>query len=327
MKMSNNLTKPIHNKQNAVTVSFIVPCLNEEKHIGKLLQSIYENVKNVNYELIIVDNGSTDNSIEIIKSYNAKLVIDKNKTIGGLRNVGAELSVGDFLIFLDADTIITKNWNEEILTTFNQMNEVKMVTGSRCSIGISPSFIENNWFKPMMNENNSNYINSAHLIVKKKDFFEIGQFSISLVTAEDYDFCKRARENGFKIVNNPKLIVIHEGYPKTIIEFVRRERWHGGQDFSSLRSILQSKVAIFSLLYIVTLIFSVISFFLKFFHMGIIFLCIDILISFAAAIEKMRRYQLNIFVTFLIYNVYFFARSLSLIDKLVKKPLFRWERS
>lgn len=86
--------------------SIVIPNYNSEKWIEKCINSVL-NQSYKNFELIIVDDVSTDNSVEIIKSYNdprIKLIELKEKRYnGGTRNVGVENATGDYLLFLDCD--------------------------------------------------------------------------------------------------------------------------------------------------------------------------------------------------------------------------------
>lgn len=326
--MTQTISDQYSNYQSGkIIISFIVPCLNEERHIGRLIESIENEVQNIKYELIIVDNGSTDKTIDIIKNTNAILIIDKTKNIGGLRNIGVDSANGEYLVFLDADTTVTNAWNNEIIHVLEEMKNSKIITGSRCSISLTPGFIEKYWFEPMVNESVSNYINSAHLVVRKADFIDIGGFSQSLVTAEDYEFCERARGKGYQIINNPKLVVIHEGYPKKIIDFIRREKWHGSQDVSSMKEFIHSKVAVISFLYLTGLLVGLFSLIIvKSFSLFSLCLFFSFLLCFTAVFEKRRRYQLNIPITFVIYNIYFFSRAMSLVERLIKRTSARWNK-
>ena len=65
----------------------IIPTYNEESIIEKNLCEINGLLNEENYEIIIVDNGSTDQTINVIKNYKVKMVIEKERTIGGLRNL------------------------------------------------------------------------------------------------------------------------------------------------------------------------------------------------------------------------------------------------
>ena len=95
-------------------LSIVIPTLNEEKYLPLLLESIKKQ-DFLDYEIIIADAGSKDSTLQIAKKYNCEI------TTGGLpakgRNEGAKVAKGDFLFFLDADTILPDNflakWLEE----------------------------------------------------------------------------------------------------------------------------------------------------------------------------------------------------------------------
>jgi glycosyltransferase involved in cell wall biosynthesis len=89
-------------------LSIIIPTLNEEKVLGKLLKNLLE-IREFEYEIIISDGKSTDRTIQIAKSFGAKVVENltgQRQTIGEGRNVGAAEAAGDYFIFLDADVYI-----------------------------------------------------------------------------------------------------------------------------------------------------------------------------------------------------------------------------
>ena len=84
--------------------SIIIPNYNSAKWIGKCLQSVL-NQTYCNYELIVIDDMSTDNSLEIIKSFPKAKVYEMTKKVynGGARNIGVEKASGEYIIFLDCD--------------------------------------------------------------------------------------------------------------------------------------------------------------------------------------------------------------------------------
>lgn len=90
-------------------VSIIVPIYNVEKFLPKCLDSIVENLSELNtYEIIIVDDASPDNSREIALHFserfpNSRVISQKNKGLGGARNTGLENASGEFVFFLDSD--------------------------------------------------------------------------------------------------------------------------------------------------------------------------------------------------------------------------------
>lgn len=93
--------------------SIIVPVYNTEKYLKRCLDSI-RNQTFKNYEVIIVNDGSTDNSSDIISKYPFKIINQKNQGLSMARNNGVKESSGEYLIFLDSDDYIEKDLLREI---------------------------------------------------------------------------------------------------------------------------------------------------------------------------------------------------------------------
>ncbi|MGH7950689.1 MAG: glycosyltransferase [Limisphaerales bacterium] len=89
-------------------ISFVVPAHNEQNCIGRTLQAIHESVRSVNqpYEIIVVDDDSTDATTEIAQKNNARVVSVNHRQIAATRNSGGRAAQGERLFFVDADTII-----------------------------------------------------------------------------------------------------------------------------------------------------------------------------------------------------------------------------
>lgn len=87
-------------------ISFIIPAFNEEKELGATLEAIHEAGKAVKetYEIIVVDDASTDNTVAIARQQHARVVPVHHRQIGATRNSGASVAKGDVLLFVDADT-------------------------------------------------------------------------------------------------------------------------------------------------------------------------------------------------------------------------------
>jgi hypothetical protein len=72
-----------------------------------------------------------------------------------------------------------------------------------------------------------------------------------MISGEDVDFCQRASALGIQVSPDRKLRVLHQGYPSTAGQFIRREAWHGRSDFTSIHSFFASPVAIAATLFAV----------------------------------------------------------------------------
>ena len=297
-------------------LSFIIPAYNEEEAIPKLLNSIIQYTPAVlTHEIFIADNGSTDTTVEIAHKHNANVIIDKTARVGALRNKAARSAKGHVLVFLDADILLTKAWGDNIHDVFNSLlDDPWQVTGSKCGVSTNPGWIEKFWFKPMLNKE-VKYINSAHLITSRKLFNDIGGFDDSLESGEDYAFSQAAMSVNAKVINNNALAVIHEGYPKTLIQFMRREIWHGRGDCASIRRIKESKVAILSILFFILNIFSFSSFiFYSNVIAGLIGLLLIASICIGLALYKHGyNSMLNLVIASMLYYFYMISRFLSCV--------------
>ena len=98
-----------------MTVSVILPAYNEEKYIEKCIQSIL-NQSIPAEEVIVVDNNSTDKTVEIAKKYPVKIVLEKTQGIIATRNHGFDLATSDIIARTDADSEVPYTWIEQIKT-------------------------------------------------------------------------------------------------------------------------------------------------------------------------------------------------------------------
>ena len=98
------LTRPPTYWVRGPLVSVIVPTLNEERYLPAALMAI-ENQTYYDTEVIVVDNGSDDNTVDIAREYGARVVRNPEYNLALSRNLGAEHSSGEILVFQDADTV------------------------------------------------------------------------------------------------------------------------------------------------------------------------------------------------------------------------------
>lgn len=304
-------------------ISFVIPTLNEENNIESVLNSIKESVicNKFNYEIIVVDNGSTDKTVEIAKHHGAKVFLRPGISISALRNYGARKSTGSLLVFLDGDICLTPSWGLNIGYTIKILNKnPQIITGSLCGIKVDASWIEQRWFKPRLKKQSVNYINSGHMIILKKYFYILGGFNEKIETGEDYELCKRASKQGARIINNQELSVVHLRYPKTIKDFFKREQWHGKGDLSPLSKIFASKVPLLSFVVSGCLVVSIIAtIWTKNLNFLVFYLLLAGAICSAASIHRCKDFGIDMLACTFLFWVYFIARSFSFINILLEK--------
>lgn len=298
-----------------LALSVIIPAKNEERFIGKCLNSItFTLAETLSYEIIVVDNESTDSTARIARENGAILISADNVTIASLRNKGASLARGMILLFLDADVMLENDWGQAFISLQNSILTERLITGSRCLVPPHPNWLEKCWFAPL-SKSKGVYVNSGHLLIPKTFFCDLKGFREDLITAEDYDLCMRAMSAGGKVENTPSLKAVHLGYPKTLREFIKRERWHGFSDFNPLTNIIHSKIglatATFLLLHLLLFFTWSIPKLQAIAAFSIIFLCTSL------TVIKYKNTPLVIPVNIAIYYFYFIGRSLAMVDALL----------
>lgn len=299
-----------------VTISFVIPAFNEGSCIGDCVSSIKATMGSTPPPTIIVGNHNSSDQTKQISLDHGAIVVD---VIGGnvskVRNEAAKLAKEDgFIAFIDADVRLDSSWLEKIKEKIPKLDDPdRDLFGSFCVAPKRQGILHSCWFSKL-NTNNKNYLGSAHLVCSKKIFDTLKGFNENLETGEDYDFCSRAIQSGSKIHYFNDLIAYHDGFPTTVKSFIKREAWHATGDFSSLSSLLQSKVALMAVLFIslhVALLVNTPTYAIL---MGILSLCtISSFFKFKSLTPKQRFLNIGVFY------LYFLGRSIGAIKQVFKR--------
>ena len=129
-------------------ISIIIPCYNEAKVISQSLQEIKDffNSKNWDYEVIVIDDGSTDNTVDLVKNFEVKLLInEKNRGKGYSIKKGVQNSSGDLILFMDAD-MSTPIAEFDKLEAY--LSEYDIIIGSRSIFGAQVEKRQS-WYKQL----------------------------------------------------------------------------------------------------------------------------------------------------------------------------------
>lgn len=200
--MSSNQKLKGELKEN-IKFSVIIPAHNEEKYIGKCLDSIKKASKAYadQIEIIVVLNRCTDKTEEVAKSYNCITLKNGDKNLSKIRNAGAAIAKGEIIITIDADTQMT----EDFLSNVDKyLSSGKYIGGGvngkfeRVSLGIIVSAIL--IIFPLLFKYGA--ISVGIFWCYKKDFEAINGFNEKMFMSEDADFAMRLKKWGKK--NNKK---------------------------------------------------------------------------------------------------------------------------
>lgn len=184
-------------------LSIIIPTLNEEKYLPKLLESI-KNQTFKDYEIIVADFNSKDKTRKIAKKYRCKIVNGGKPSVA--RNNGAKIAKGDMLFFIDADCIVNKSFLHKALNEIKSRN----LDAASCYAVPRSKKISDHVIFALFNFwiyiTQFFYPNAAFGIFCKKDLHrKIKGFNESISLSEDMDYAKRAARHGkFRILTNVK---------------------------------------------------------------------------------------------------------------------------
>jgi glycosyltransferase involved in cell wall biosynthesis len=175
------------NFKKKMDISVIIPTLNEEKSIELCLKSICSQNTNLAYEVIVSDCKSEDKTLEIAEKYADKIVFSEHKSIGITRNTGAKVSKGRYLVFIDADTVIPKNYLEKVAEKFSDSS----------LLGFSAGFI--------FSKRNPQLI----LIEKFTNSYLAFRDKVRLTTLLGFNIC--VRKNAFTLINGFRDVPLEDG--------------------------------------------------------------------------------------------------------------------
>jgi glycosyltransferase involved in cell wall biosynthesis len=216
----------------AVSISIVIPALNEEKMIGLCLESLTQLAfARDRFEVLIVDNGSRDRTLAIAESFkdrlNLKILQEAGVRISALRNRGARAASGDIVAFLDADCLAPTDWLDRIYALTPR--ETAGVLGAHYLLPENSSWVGRTWhrYQEAPKSGDVSHVPAGDLIMRREDFLKLGGFDESIQTNEDYELCERARKDGMHVRAFPEVGVIHLGTAQSLRVFFRKQAWHG----------------------------------------------------------------------------------------------------
>ncbi len=188
-------------------VSVIVPVYNREQFLGETLDSIFA-LDYGPFEVIVVDDGSTDGSAEIAQSYpDVHYFRQENRGPGAARNIGIEASRGEFVAFVDSDDVVFPHKLSAQVGYLLDHPDVTATLGRQEWITPPPNAV------PDLVWGDLDGITPISIVIRRAALIEVGCFDPALRGPEDVDLLVRLRERGYRFLVLP--------------EVVMRRRYHG----------------------------------------------------------------------------------------------------
>lgn len=217
------------------SVSIIIPVYNDPEGLKETLDCLVSQAFPRNqYEIIVIDNASTDNTSVIGENYARQFnhtirFIVENKVQGSYaaRNKGIEFSRGEILIFIDANITVGSDYIEKVSNRFNKTNvdylgcNVKMII-KKPSISSAYNFIHG--FNVENSIRNENYTPTSNLVIRREIINKVGTFDSRLESGGDFEFGERVHSASFVLNYADDIILYHptRSNYKSLINKARR---------------------------------------------------------------------------------------------------------
>ena len=195
---------------SSVKVSIIIPTFNRAQYVCEAIDSVLAQTFK-DHEIIVVDDGSTDNTSEVLKIYGDQIrcFSQKNRGLSAARNLGMSLSRGEYIAFLDDDDVWLPEKLEKQVQILDNSPELGFVCSEAYVFNNDKQILEH-WKRGRHNQETfeslfeENFVSVLTVVMRRRCFEEIGDFDESLIFSEDYDYWLRlSLKYKFQYMNIP----------------------------------------------------------------------------------------------------------------------------
>lgn len=217
-------------------VSVIIPLHNAAGPIVDLLLALLRQTRTPD-EILVVDDGSTDGSRQVVRDWMAEhpelnIILIRQKNLGpaAARNRGTVESQGDFLVFVDSDCLPLPDWLEKMVKAFDDPQVVGVQGAYRCD---QPELIAQfcqleieDRYNRMKQAEHIDFIGTYAAAYRRTVFFQQGSFDTRypMASGEDADFSFRLASRGYCMVFRPEAVVCHR-HPTSLPAYLRQKYW------------------------------------------------------------------------------------------------------
>lgn len=217
-------------------LSVVIPAKNEAQFIERCLEHVKKAIEfwSGDAEIILVDNGSSDQTVILAESKGAKVIVEKTGTISHLRNAGAKKANGEVIAFLDADCLVAPEWITYCLEKLEEFNVSGVGTRAMPDLD-NATWVEKTVSSLMAGADRPDYVKwlgTSNLFIKYSVFWSVGGFDETMITAEDVNLCNKLNGSGLFYLEK-RVDTIHLRESKNLTDLFKREFWRGRNSLES----------------------------------------------------------------------------------------------
>lgn len=211
-------------------VSIVIPAYNAERTIGDCLKALSEQDFTGDFEVIVVDDGSSDSTPGIASRFeNVRLLKQENAGPAAARNKGAKEAKGEIILFTDSDCVPEGDWVSQMVRPFEEAPDLSSVKGRYRTKQqeLVARFVQLEYedkYDYMKRHRYIDFIDTYSAGFKRDVFLEMGGYDsqFPVACAEDVELSYRMSSQGHKMVFNPSAVVYHT-HPKRLWDYLKKK--------------------------------------------------------------------------------------------------------
>ena len=193
----------------ACKISVVIPTLNEERYVSKCLESLKKQSFDGDFEIIVVDGGSSDLTVDLARSTADKIIVYRSRPVGDARNFGAKLAESGIVAFIDADTVASRNWLSCIKESLSRQGIVG-VTGPTLpyegsGLDVLAYKVATGWLQRFSMLFGLPHVAGFNCAYRREPFLSCGGFEEGRTLSEDLALSLKMRHEG-QLVFNKKMV-------------------------------------------------------------------------------------------------------------------------
>lgn len=267
-------------------VSVVIPAHNEEQYIGCCIASLKRQTypKNL-FEIILVDNNSSDQTINIAQNLGIKVLEKPTGNVGSVRNEGVRHAQGEIIAFLDGDCIAPTRWIEEGVRLLGLSPHTAF--GGAYLLRDKPFWCERFWL--LEDKHLPKSLLGGSIFILKEVFNNVGMFREDLTSGEDTQLSDDLILRNYKVSINNSLSVVHLGNPTKLSTFFKRQIWHSENYLQNMPSSIRDLTFYGVLFFMTNIALSLVFLTLGQAGLGLIFLFFSFLAPLVFSAKRLRR--------------------------------------